>query len=371
MTILIPAYEPDARLTALIRELRAACPHPVLIVDDGSGPAYDALFGEACELGCTVLRAQVNQGKGAALKRGFAHLAAQKDDGTGPRETEGVVCADCDGQHKVKDILQIADAAVRNPGAMVLGRRDFSGTSEGVPARSMIGNTATRIAFLLIVGVRVYDVNTGLRAYSADMLESLTRVPGSRFEYEMNLLTRCRSLGFRVMEEPIATVYERDAHTSHFRTFSDAVRVGASLAMFSLSSLAALLTDFTVYWAILRFGFGMDVWHALPGPGDPLSAFQSGGLAAGLLWAVVAARLVSGTLNYVLNRRLVFKGGTRTSPLKYTLLAVVLLAVNYGLQLPLVGWWMWPAMPTKLLVEALLFGGSFLAQRVFVFRGEG
>ncbi|MCL2030801.1 MAG: bifunctional glycosyltransferase family 2/GtrA family protein [Oscillospiraceae bacterium] len=361
MTILIPAYQPDARMTALVRELRAACGHRILIADDGSGPAYDALFQEAREAGCTVLRFEANRGKGAALKHGFAYLLAEG-------EPAGVVCADCDGQHTAADILRLADIALANPGVMVLGRRDFSGGSEGVPARSLIGNTATRIAFALIVGVRVYDVNTGLRAYSADMLESLTRVPGDRFEYEMNLLTRCRRLGFRVMEEPIATVYERGAHTSHFRTFTDALRVGAALARFALSALAAFGVDMAVYGAIAHFGYGIALWRVPSGPADPFALYQAGGVAAGLFWAVAAARLVSGTLNYTLNRRLVFGGGTRSSPVKYILLAVLILAANYWLQLPLIGWWNWPAMPAKLLAEAVLFAVSFLAQRTFVFR---
>lgn len=367
MTILIPAYEPDKRMIEFIQKLRSSCAHRILIVDDGSGPAYDALFREAGDLGCIVLRAEVNRGKGAALKRGFAYLYAERDDGGNRRETEGVVCADCDGQHTVEDTLRLAELALKHPGAMVLGKRDFSAGNEDVPARSMIGNIVTRFAFALIVGVRIYDVNTGLRAYSADMLERLIRVPGERFEYEMNLLTRCRRNGFRVIEDPIATVYEREKHTSHFRTLADTARVSAALALFSLSSMAAFGVDLAVYWAILRFWFGLDVWTTPPNLSNPFQAFAAGGMAAGLFWAVVIARLVSGTLNYAMNSRLVFGRGTRNSPLKYILLAVVILAANYWLQLLLVGWLKWPAMGAKLLTEAALFAVSFLAQRMFVF----
>jgi glycosyltransferase involved in cell wall biosynthesis len=70
--VVIPAYEPDSRLLALVHALRTAAPCVrLLVVDDGSGPAYRHLFDAARRLGATVLEHPVNRGKGAALKAGF------------------------------------------------------------------------------------------------------------------------------------------------------------------------------------------------------------------------------------------------------------------------------------------------------------
>lgn len=93
MIILIPAYEPDHRLVDLLAAIRTArSTQRIVVVDDGSGPRYDAVFRGAAALGADVLRHAPNRGKGYALRRGFAHIEA-----TYPGHA--VVCADCDGQH--------------------------------------------------------------------------------------------------------------------------------------------------------------------------------------------------------------------------------------------------------------------------------
>lgn len=51
MIILIPAYEPGAHLLELIGTIHAADPGLTLVVvDDGSGPAYRHIFDGAARL---------------------------------------------------------------------------------------------------------------------------------------------------------------------------------------------------------------------------------------------------------------------------------------------------------------------------------
>jgi dolichol-phosphate mannosyltransferase len=44
VAVLIPSYQPDAKLPPYVRALLAAGFRKVVIVDDGSGAAYDAVF---------------------------------------------------------------------------------------------------------------------------------------------------------------------------------------------------------------------------------------------------------------------------------------------------------------------------------------
>jgi hypothetical protein len=52
----------------LLEEFRQMDPSPMVVVDDGSGPAYSELFQRAARMrDIVVLKNAVNLGKGAAL----------------------------------------------------------------------------------------------------------------------------------------------------------------------------------------------------------------------------------------------------------------------------------------------------------------
>lgn len=340
MIVLIPSYEPDERLVRLVADLRASAPDVhVLVVDDGSGPAYRAVFDRVRGAGCTVLTYPGNRGKGCALKTGFAYAERQHPG-------EAVVCADSDGQHSVADILRVAAAvAAQGPDrpATVLGWRSFQGS---VPARSVIGNRATARFFHLATGLRLRDTQTGLRGYPAVLLPWLRSVRGERFEYELNLLLRAAAERLPVEEVEIATIYLDANASSHFRPVADSARVLAPLVRFSLSSLSAFVVDTAALLAL----------HAWTGS---------------LGVAVVGARLLSAAMNFAVNRRLVFAGGARRAPVgraavRYGALAGLLLGASYLLLATLTALGL-GLLPAKLATEALLYLVSFQVQRQLVF----
>ena len=135
--IVIPAYEPGGEFVPYAQEVLAAGLGPVLVVDDGSGPAYAPVFAALAEMGCTVLTHEQNRGKGAALKTALRWYGAHEDG------CAGIVTADCDGQHTVKDVRRVCEAMEACPGTLVLGCRDFG---PGTPARSATGNRVTSAA---------------------------------------------------------------------------------------------------------------------------------------------------------------------------------------------------------------------------------
>lgn len=339
MIVLIPAYEPDHRLLDLLDALRAADPGiGLLVVDDGSGPVYSPIFDEARNRGAVVLTHPANQGKGAALKTGFRYLIKVAPG-------EEVVCADSDGQHSVVDVLRVAER-VRSGEAFVLGARRFTGT---VPARSRVGNTATRVLFRLATGMNLMDTQTGLRGYACRVLPWLLAVPGDRFEYELNVLLRAARERRPIAEVEIATIYLEGNASSHFRPLVDSARIYAPLLSFLASSLAAFSIDLV---ALL-------ILHTLTGV---------------LLLSVAGARLISGSVNFAVNRRVVFgAAGTRppgAAALRYGLLAAGLLVANYALLRTFTAAGA-DLVPAKVGTEVLLVAVSYTVQRFIVFRTAG
>lgn len=349
MIVLVPAYEPDRKLVELVRSIRTTrAQQQIVVVDDGSGPAHAAIFDTCAELGCEVVHHDVNRGKGAALKTGFSHIATAHPG-------HDVVCADCDGQHTITDVMRVADAVgdrCAGGEGIVLGARRFVGD---VPARSRLGNDVTRAVFRLATGVHLQDTQTGLRGYPAAMLPWLQTIPGDRFEYELEALLAAHHDGHRFHEVPIETIYLADNASSHFRPLHDSVRVylpflrRLRLARFGLSSLAAFVIDAVLFFVLMA-------------------------LTSQLLVSVVVARVISASTNFAVNRRFVFDQrdprGRASSARRYASLAAALLVADYLLLAALTDAIGMPLAVAKLVTEVTLFVASYVVQRRHVFAGR-
>ena len=219
--------------------------------------------------------------------------------------------------------------------------RRFTGP---VPLRSRIGNDVTALLFRGATGWRLGDTQTGLRGYPAGRLAWLQEVPGDRYEYELSALLRAHELGMAVEQVEITTVYEPGNTSSHFRPVQDSARIYAPLLRFMGASLAS---------------FGID-W---------LGVMVIFPMTGSLLAAVVGARLVSGTANFFMNRR-VFRaqrGTVARTAVRYAVLAVSLLAASYLVLKALTAVGI-PLGIAKVLGDGAIYVASYVAQRRLVFR---
>lgn len=345
--VLIPAYRPDRRLLSFVADLLAAAPHgTVLIVDDGSGQEYEAVFAAAHALGAGVCGYRTNRGKGHALKYGFERLRHDLAEHPEPTGDDVVVCADADGQHSVVDVLRVA-GAVRDQRTTVLGVRVLlpdDAHPVKVPLRSRFGNRVTRTALALATRRSWQDTQTGLRGYPAALLSWLVSVEGERYEYETNLLLAASRDRLPVNETAVATIYLDDNASSHFRPLADSARIYAPLLYFAAVALGSFVLDAT---ALLLL-------NALTG---------------NLIASVIGARAISSVANFAGNRWFTFRGGTRplaSAARRYWALVVIVLIANAALMHLLTGWGL--GLPAaKLITETLLFLTGFVVQRRSVF----
>ena len=241
--VLIPAYKPENKLTSLAEKLSENGLR-VVIVDDGSGMSFRSIFDDS-ENYAEVIRCEENGGKGRALKRGLEYI---KERFTPPYI---IVTADADGQHKLPDILNAAEAAEKNPDSLVLGARTIS---RDMPTRNWFGNLYTRIAFLFAAGRLLGDTQTGLRGFSDRMLPFMLGVKGSRYEYEMNVLLHWARSNSPIEEVAISTVYEDGNSTSHFKVIRDSVNIYWQLVKFSATAFLSFALDVALFAALLCFG---------------------------------------------------------------------------------------------------------------------
>ncbi len=347
-TVLIPAYNPDEKLTRLLDELLPLF-KDIVVVNDGSTVGREVFDGVRAR-GIPVLVHEANRGKGAALKTGFKWIMENRPD------AEVVVTADADGQHRPEDIARVAEAALAHPGGLTLGVRAFTGK---VPLRSRFGNWWTRQVFFLMTGLRVRDTQTGLRGIPAALLPRMLELEGDRYEYEMRMLADAKRHDEPPVQVPIETVYIAENASSHFNPLVDSVRIYGALLKFCISSVGCFLLDNALFTVALWVSDALTDWKR----------------ATDVFVALVAARAVSATVNYVCNRKLVFKSkvSKRKSFAKYWLLVLFIMSAGYlftagiarALDLPAKGF---AITAVKIAVETVLFFVSYGAQKRWIFK---
>ncbi len=335
--IIIPAYMPDEKMIELIKELQDAKAAQIIVVDDGSGEAFTGLFQQAADLGCTLLRHDVNKGKGQAIKTALSYGL------TNGLLNDGVITADADGQHTPPDIQKIADAMVLTPEAMVLGVRNFTGE---VPLKSRLGNGFTRFFFALIHGSMVKDTQTGLRGLPLAQIPLLISLPGERYEYEMNMLLALRPHGIKLVQIPIDTIYIEGNRSSHYRAFQDSMRIFWLLLKYAASSMASFVVEYGVFALMHTF------------------------VADQLIGSVVVARAVSSLVNFSLNKHVVFKhtSNSKATFFKYYALVLFNVLASYLLIKLFTEALGFNVYVGKVIADSLLMMVSYVVQRDFVYR---
>ena len=334
MVVIIPAYQPDEKLYDLILALHEKTDYDLIIVNDGSDADKRALF-DSLEPYAKILHHAANRGKGAALKTALTYIYDQY-----PAD-EGVVTIDADGQHLPDDIIRVSRAWEASPEKLVLGSRQFTGN---VPFKSRAGNAITRFVFALSTGIKIFDTQTGLRAFGVFRIPMMLEMKGDRYEYEINVLLYATRHRIPIEEITIETVYIEDNKSSHFNPIRDAWRIYKMILFFVASSMVAMLLDYVL---LLLFS----------------SATK--GMAQSLLLSVVGARVLSSLANYFMNCKLVFENRSKSSILRYYILVACILAVNYGLMVVITHFI--PLAIGKIIVEFILYPLSFFMQRKYVF----
>lgn len=337
MVVIIPAYQPDEKFVRLVHELKETTDYDLLVVDDGSSEDRKTYFSAVAPY-VVLLTHETNRGKGAALKTALAYIQSHYP------ASEGIVTIDADGQHLPADIVRVCNVWKAAPEKLVLGSRAFTGS---VPFKSRAGNAITRFVFALSTGVRVYDTQTGLRAFGADQIPMMLEMKGDRYEYEINVLLFATRHHIPIQEVKIETVYIENNQSSHFKPFRDAWRIYKMILLFVASSLTAMLLDFILVLSITA---------------------ATRGMAQSLLISVVGARILSSLANYFMNRKLVFEHSSKTSIVRYYILAAGILAINYGFMFLITH--VLSIAVGKIIVELLLYPVSFLLQRKYVFPPE-
>ncbi len=191
LLIIVPAYNEEAAIGDVVREIHQAAPGvPVVVIDDCS---YDSTRTVARAAGARVLPAPHHLGLGGCVQAGYK-LAFELG-------YEYVIRVDGDGQHDPREIPKIL-AALKNSGCeMVIGSRfTDGGTGETSFARAL-GIRFFRLVLRPILGRDVRDPTSGFVGVNRAALEVFSR--SFPLEYpEIEALVVLQRRAFRFQEVP-------------------------------------------------------------------------------------------------------------------------------------------------------------------------
>ncbi len=186
---------------------------PCIVVDDGSDAGNAALLDAlAPSRGITLLRLAPNQGKGAAVMAGLRAAAA--------RGHSHALQIDADGQHDASQLLAFVDAARAQPSAVICGVPRYDAS---VPRARLIGRYATHVwVWINTWSLAIRDSMCGFRVYPLAATIALldSEPPGTRMEFDTEVLVRLHWRGVAVINRPTAVTYPVGG-VSHFRLLRD------------------------------------------------------------------------------------------------------------------------------------------------------
>ncbi|HET9049619.1 MAG TPA: glycosyltransferase family 2 protein [Chiayiivirga sp.] len=214
--VVIPVYDHEHAITAMVEGVRAAG-QECLLVDDGSHPpCAQVLRALAQREGVSLLRLEVNQGKGGAMLAGFREAAR--------RGASHVLQIDADGQHDCRDIPRFLAAAEAEPDAVIAGAPRYD---ESVPKARLYGRYLTHVwVWINTLSFAIRDSMCGFRVYPlAPVLALIEAEPiGRRMDFDPEILVRLywRGVAVRTLETPVS--YPADG-VSHFDVWRDNVRI--------------------------------------------------------------------------------------------------------------------------------------------------
>lgn len=207
LSIVIPVYNEERTIARVLSRV-AALPiaKEIVVVDDCSRDGtFQVLQNLQSAPGVQILRHEVNQGKGAALRTGFQ--AATGDV---------VVVQDADLEYDPRDIPGLLGPILRGEADIVYGSRFLGEEHHDKSFVHRLGNRFLTEASNLFSGLRLTDMETCYKAFRRDVLRCVD-LAQNRFGIEPEITAKLARRGYRFMEVPIG--YQA-------RTYAEGKKIG-------------------------------------------------------------------------------------------------------------------------------------------------
>jgi len=196
LTAVMPAYNEAASIEAIVAKVLASpWIAELVVVDDGSTDGTRdtlAKLADADERVRVVLQ-PYNQGKGAALRRGFAEASA-----------DFVIVQDADLEYDPADYGKLLEPLVDGRADVVFGSRFLgTGAHRVLYFWHSVGNKVLTLASNMSTDLNLTDMETCYKAFRREVLQSID-LREDRFGFEPEVTAKVAAAGWRVYEVGIS-----------------------------------------------------------------------------------------------------------------------------------------------------------------------
>ncbi len=194
LSVIIPCYNEKATIEEIIKRVRkVGLHHEIIVVDDGSTDGTREILQAmppADDL--RIIFHQENQGKGAAVRTGFA--AATGDV---------FLIQDADLEYDPRDYPALLRPIEEGITKVVYGSRFLGGPRKSMFFWNMVANRILTLVTNILYDSILSDMETCYKVFKAEVVRDIP-LRSRRFDFEPEITAKVLKRGYRIYEVPIS-----------------------------------------------------------------------------------------------------------------------------------------------------------------------
>jgi glycosyltransferase involved in cell wall biosynthesis len=223
LSVVIPVYNEADNIREILKRVReSAAASEIIVVDDGSQDGSREILAEMNgKDGITVLLHPKNQGKGAAVRTGFAAASG-----------EVILIQDADLEYHPDDYPALLKPIEDGIADVVYGSRFLGGPRRAVMFWHMVANQLLTLMTNVLYNTILTDMETGYKVFRREVVQGM-KLRARGFEFEPEFTAKILKRRYRIFEVPI---------TFNPRDYSQGKKI-------------KLADAFVAVWSLLKYRF--------------------------------------------------------------------------------------------------------------------
>ncbi len=194
LSVVIPCYNEKDNIDVIVKKVLEAPikNKEIIVVDDMSTDGTrEVLETQIKPLVSKIIYHEVNQGKGGALKTGFAHATG-----------DVVIIQDADLEYDPNEYPRVVGPIARGDCDVCYGSRFLRQAAKGYLANQLANKGLTMLSNLF-THLHLTDMETCYKAFRREVIQAVD-IQEKRFGFEPDITAKVARMGVRIKEVPIS-----------------------------------------------------------------------------------------------------------------------------------------------------------------------